>query len=292
MIREGNSVPYGVIGSFAVSIPPAPITDFAWHYATSLPEMPVAPPVGAVLNGKIDVIVGGLSNYSYDPSTNAWSTLANIPLPGIDAGGAAVVNSKLYAIGFGSTPGTEIYDPGSNSWSAGAPMPTPRYEGTVAEIGGKVYAIGGDDGGWNFLGTVEVYDPATNTWASCAAMPTPRAGAAAVSLNGLIYTFGGAGNDLNDRKKVEVYDPATNTWTSRSYMPTMRAGAAGVVEGGKIYVIGGFSGGPSGDLASVDEYDPSTDSWQTLASGLTSAGSAAFAGACERKRLRTCWGLL
>ena len=159
-----------------VSTPASPIEDFAWQYAKSLPEMPVAPPVGAVLNGKINVIVGGLSNYSYDPSSNTWSTLASIPQPGIDAGGAAVVNSKLYVIGFGSTPGTEIYNPASNSWTTGPPMPMPRYDGAVVEADGKIYAIGGDDGHGNFVGTVEAYDPATNTWATCRSVPTPRAG--------------------------------------------------------------------------------------------------------------------
>ena len=290
---RGNYVPYGVVGSFAISIPPAPITDFAWHSAASLPEMPVAQPMGAVLNGKIDVIVGGLSNYSYDPSTNTWSTLASIPQPGIDAGGAAVVNSKLYVIGFGSTPGTEIYDPASNSWSTGAPMPTPRYEGTVAELGGKVYAIGGDDGHGNFVGTVEVYDPATNTWASCAAMPTPRAGAAAVSLNGLIYTFGGAGSDLNrlgGRGGLQSRDQHLGEQIVHADDAIWGRGRGGGREDLRYRRL--QTAGPSGDWASVEEYDASTDSWQTLPSSLVSARCSRVRGGCERKRLLACWELL
>jgi N-acetylneuraminic acid mutarotase/ribosomal protein S11 len=265
---RGNYAPYGAIGSFAVSIPPAPIQDFAWQYAASLPVAEEAP-LAAVLNGEIDVVVGN-SLYSYDPSSNTWATLASPPGGGVGWGGAAVVNSKLYAIGFDNTsPRTYIYDPSSNSWSTGAPMPTPRCYGTVAEVGGNIYAIGGSDGGTGASGTVDVYDPATNTWASCVPMPTPRASAQAVALNGLIYVFGGAGNDNQlSWEAVEVYNPATNTWTSKSYMPTMRAGGDAVVVGGNIYLIAGYDGSVNGFLSSVDEYDPDTDSWRTLPSSL------------------------
>ena len=255
----------------SVSAPLSPIKDFTWQYVKSLPVAEEAP-LAAVSNGKIDVVVGN-ALYSYDPSTNNWASLASLPGGGVGWGGAAVVNSKLYAIGFGSTPSTEIYDPSLNSWTAGAPMPTPRYYGTVAAVGGKVYAIGGSNGGTNAFGTVEAYDPTTNTWASCAPMPTPRASAAAVTVNGLIYVFGGAGNDNQlSWEAVEVYNPASNTWTSKSYMPTMRAGGAAVAVGGEIYLLAGYDGqAGSGFLASVDEYDPTTDSWQTLTSSLLTA---------------------
>ena len=35
---RGNYVPYGVFGSFAVAIPPAPIRDLAWQYQASMPQ--------------------------------------------------------------------------------------------------------------------------------------------------------------------------------------------------------------------------------------------------------------
>ncbi|HYV35936.1 MAG TPA: peptidoglycan DD-metalloendopeptidase family protein, partial [Gemmataceae bacterium] len=262
---RGYFVPYGIFGSFAVAIPPAPINDLAWQYKASLPQALTAP-LGAVLNGKV-YVAGGPDYYGYDPSTNTWTTLASVPAGGFHDGGAVAIGSKLYGIGFGASPVTEIYDPVSNSWSAGAAMPTPRFYGAVAEVGGKVYAIGGQDSVGNISGKVEAYDPATNTWVSRAAMLTPRASTTAVSLNGLIYVFAGTGANLSDLTAVEVYDPATNTWASKSHMPTIRAGAGAVVLGGKIYVVGGFDGGTH-NLASVDEYDPGTDSWRTLPSGL------------------------
>lgn len=270
-----------VNGVAAVTVNSQVIGDFSWQCQANMPQA-LSTSLGAVLDGKIHVVGGNIGNahYCYDPSANAWSTPASTPSP-ISDGGAAVVNSKLYAIGyFGTTSVTEIYDPASNTWSTGATMPTPRDYSTVVESGGKVYAIGGWDSGGNRVGTVEVYDPVANTWASRTAMPTPRAMAASVSLGGLIYVIGGNdpnyGSTSTAWKIVEVYNPATDTWTSKSPMSTRRAAAVTVVVGGKIIMIGGFDG--FHDLASVEAYDPSANSWHTLPSSLLTAQGSAVAG--------------
>jgi hypothetical protein len=58
------------------------------------------------------------------------------------------------------------------AWQTRASMPTARDYPGVAASGGKVYAIGGYDGGP--LATVEMYDPATNLWATETDLPTRK----------------------------------------------------------------------------------------------------------------------
>jgi hypothetical protein len=64
-------------------------------------------------------------------------------------------------------------------WTSGAAMPSERSEVAVAEVGGKVYVIGG------FAGQreLEIYDPATDSWSRGATVPRSLHHTAAVGLN-------------------------------------------------------------------------------------------------------------
>jgi hypothetical protein len=64
-------------------------------------------------------------------------------------------------------------------WTTGTPIPSVRTEVAVAEVGGKIYVVGGFRGERE----LEVYDPAADRWSRGA--PSPRAlhHTAAVGLN-------------------------------------------------------------------------------------------------------------
>src|SRR5437660_673528 len=81
-----------------------------------------------------------------------------------------------------------------------------RYYHAAAEVGGKIYAIGGDNNGGLYLKVVEEYDPASNTWTTKAQMLTGRYDLAAAEAGGKIYAIGGVKNGgiLN---VVEAYTP-------------------------------------------------------------------------------------
>ncbi|PYJ61740.1 MAG: hypothetical protein DME24_05770, partial [Verrucomicrobia bacterium] len=53
----------------------------------------------------------------------------------------------------------EGYDPASNTWTTKAPMLTARYYLAAAEVGGKIYAIGGASSSGASLNVVEAYTP-------------------------------------------------------------------------------------------------------------------------------------
>src|SRR5918996_5752289 len=143
---------------------------------------------------------------AYDPVTDTWTARASMPTARALLG-AGTVNGIVYALGgqvVGPTPdeGTlflatvEAYNPATDTWTAKAPMPTRRFALGVGEIGGLVYAVGGDVAPLNPLhptGTLEAYDPVTDRWTVHATMPTARAYLGTAVINGLLYAVGGHG---------------------------------------------------------------------------------------------------
>lgn len=200
----------------------------------------------------------------YDPSTDRWTTKANMPTPRFNIGAVTAPNGKIYV--FGSWQQVEAYDPVTNSWATKADMPTPRFgPGVALGSNGKIYVIGGGNGSVVYS-TVEEYDPATNTWATKASMPTPRYNlGAATAANGKIYAAGGftsqdaTGNSCCPTAVVEEYDPASDTWAAKGQAPSTLAHIGLVTaSNGRLYAIGE---GPNSTL----EYDPAANSWEAQA---------------------------
>ena len=212
-------------------------------------------------NGKIYAIggnnLGALNTVEeYDPTTDTWST--KTPMPTERSGFAtAVVNSKIYAI---DGENNEEYDPIADTWTTKTSLSTLRTSGS-AVVNGKIYVIGGLDGGGFFSDSVEEYDPATDTWSSKASMPTGRRDLAVSVVNGKIYAIGGIGYDPNNiliYDVVEEYDPVTDTWATKTAMPTGREYLTASSVNNKVYALGG-SIGPGSTFDTVEEYDPSKD---------------------------------
>jgi N-acetylneuraminic acid mutarotase len=156
--------------------------------------------------------------------------------------------------------------PQGGPWSKLAPLLQPRSEMAVAEVGGKMYVIGGYPPGRIPSDVVQVYDPAANSWTLGPATPLPLHHSIAMAVGGRLFLIGGefqgAGTGhpavyLNDVYELDV---ASGAWLPRAPMPTARSGGgAGVIEG-KIYVAGGRP--PRGNDFAV--YDPAADQWTVL----------------------------
>ena len=61
-------------------------------------------------------------------------------------------------------------------------MGTARCAHGVAVVGGKLYAMGGEDGTGTILSSMESFDPSTGQWSAVADMSTARYGLAVVAL--------------------------------------------------------------------------------------------------------------
>jgi len=171
-----------------------------------------------------------------------------------------------------------------SAWSSVAPMDVSRAVHGVAALGGKLYAMGGDDG-TTILNTAEVYDPSENSWNPIASMSTARSLFGVAALGGKLYAVGGYNPMLGGGtyyKTAEVYDPSANSWTNIASMSTYRYGFDLEALGGKLYAVGGLNN--SGVvLASAEVYDPIDNSWNSIASMNTARQR--FAGAALGGRL-------
>ena len=203
---------------------------------------------GVTVNGKLYVIGGwgdgkarGV-NYEYDPATDVWTKKSPMPHPAHHAALAAV-NGKIYAFGgFVAPANTAIpvgaawepvadaweFNPATDAWKPLAPLPGKRGSAIAAEVGGKIYVIGGATtmegskdpfftafGPARVLGTNEVYDPATNKWESRNPMSVPRNHAFSGVVNGKIYVIGG-------RTGHGFILSATNTDVVEEYRPRIQ----------------------------------------------------------------------
>ena len=277
-----------------------------WKKGAPFPE-PDEELYGVTVNGKLYVIGGwgdgkarGV-NYEYDPATDRWTKKSPMPRPAHHAALAAV-NGKIYAFGgFVAPANTAIplgaawepiadaweFNPATDSWKPLAPLPGKRGSAIAAEVGGKIYVIGGATtmegskdpfftafGPARVLGTNEVYDPATNKWESRNPMSVPRNHAFSGVVNGKIYVIGGRTGhgfilSATNTDVVEEYNPASNTWSiPKERMPTARSGGASGTDGRRIYVAGGEVTTTElvGAFRAVEAYDPATNSWMTLPS--------------------------
>jgi N-acetylneuraminic acid mutarotase len=138
-------------------------------------------------------------------------------------------------------------------WSNGTPMPSSRTEVAVAELGGKIYVVGGFSGERD----LEIYDPTADRWSRRAAFPHEVHHAAAVGLNGKLYVVGGYVQGWTPSDAVYEYDPASDRWRTLAPMPTARGALGAAVLAGKIHAVSGVGAGGKNTPAH-EMYDPTT----------------------------------
>ena len=213
----------------------------------------------------------------YDPATNTWTSLGQIPCPTTHAGVAFDdVNGIMYFVGgldgpYPSVASTAVwaYNIPSNTWSQLPSLPVGSAAGAAVLLNGQLHYIGGIQSNHNIDVNVHyVLTLGDTTWQNAAAFPMARDHITAVALNGKIYSFGGEiGHDLLHQQQTEadVYDPTTDAWTQLADMPLSKSHVESdtFVSNGKIII----AGGQIDDHASTNtilEYDPSTNTWGML----------------------------
>lgn len=216
----------------------------------------------------INVILALLFSLSINAQTIVWKKLTSFP--NTTSGGATpiVLNNKIYYAPSSYAPrsGTSDffrYDIPTDTWIRLTSMPEVRGNLAVAEVSGKIYAIGGGQSGatkTNYEYTLE-----TNTWQTLDSMPTARQHIDCGVVDNKIYVIGGINSFKNITKKNEMYDPETNSWSEKAPIPTLRNNPAIVTKDDLIYVIGGAGSERSiwETIATVECYNPKTDEWTT-----------------------------
>ncbi len=187
-----------------------------------------------VYNGKI-YYAGGKHNGKavpwfdrYNPATERWTKLPNMPRPR-DHFQGVVVDGKFYAIGGRDTTidaitrKVDVYDlsdPTAHAWrTPSTALPTARAGFATAVLGRKILVVGGE-GGDKAYDTVEAYYTAANSWSTLKPMPTARHGIQAVVCDGGVYIAAGGeiqgGSNPTDAHEVFFLGEPTSCGTTAS----------------------------------------------------------------------------
>ena len=172
-----------------------------------------------------------------------WRTLKPLP-SGLERFGFAAGQDRLWIAGGYSAASQDApsdkmwsYDPAQDVWQAETALPGAKAAFSLLALGGKLYAIGGEDGAPG----VFVYDIEAGQWSAIPAPPeTNRRGVAALVKDGEIWLIGGASQG-EATARVDVFDPQSEVWRIGPALPAPRAGHTAALHGERIYVFGGRS---------------------------------------------------
>jgi non-specific serine/threonine protein kinase len=221
----------------------------AWATGSALPE-PRTEVAAAPLSGRIVVVGGFLASGgnsrrvdSYDPRSDRWSRLPDLPVS-VDHAAAASWRGRLVVVG-GYGPERQplraafLFD--GRAWRR---LPAPPEERAAAAAAatsdGRVWVVGGRTRR-GLAKTALSLDLETLRWRTVAG-PTPREHLAATALRGRVYAIGGrlAGYDTN-LAVVEAYDPVSGRWSRLADLPDPRGGTGAAAIAGRVVSIGGES---------------------------------------------------
>lgn len=266
---------------------------------------------GTALNGRVYAI-GGQHNenentglqaevHRYDPATNSWTRLADLPKARSHIVTVAR-DGQILVLG-GTNPGNSAssdvtaYDPVSNVWSKLPSLPGGRKTAVAALVNDTVYFTGGSHATSTYAGRFR------ERWENGPAMPVALGEVAGGVIGGTLYLVGESSNatlalDLSTggwrqnlpvrqyvghhhtaeviggrlylfgglgsgAGKVQIFDPVTNRWTLGPDMPFAAGSSSSAVIGGKVYVAGGIIGSSTTNRAA--RFDPVGSTWTTLA---------------------------
>jgi N-acetylneuraminic acid mutarotase len=242
-----------------------------WQAGAPLP-VPRTEVAAAPYRGGIAIVGGFLADGTttddadfYDPTSDTWSRLPDLPVAVNHAMGASV-GGKLYVVG-GYGEGFRVklrtayvYD--GRSWRRLKPMPGVRAAAGAAIVSGKLYVVGGV-GPKGLAPKGFALDLRSGRWTQIAG-PSPREHLAVSAAGGRIYAVAGrlAGIDTN-LKTFEAYLPSTRRWTKLAPVPGARGGTGAAVAARTLVSVGGEE--PQGTIRSVFGYDLIRRRWRRLA---------------------------
>jgi hypothetical protein len=158
-----------------------------------------------------------------------------------------------------STDRLDLFDLARRTWSSGPPLPHRYDHASLAELGGRLYLVGG------YLSelsdpTNEVWSlgPGDTTWTREPVMSTRRGALATASGGGKLVAIGGVDGAGTVLRTTEIFTPGTG-WSAGPNLsiPREHLGAAGA--GNKVYAIAGRNA--QGATTSVESLVVSGGQW-------------------------------
>ncbi|XP_045542733.1 uncharacterized protein LOC106720143 isoform X2 [Papilio machaon] len=194
----------------------------------------------------------GKDIYRFDPVTNSWDYVGDLPEPRHHHS-VAFLRGRVYLVG-GADPrdddtrGKSVvvstvwsYEPVTRSWYSESGLAIPRKNFGLVVHRMALYAIGGQDKKGRVLRSVERFDPKTGSWSEVRSMGVARMAMAAVKYREYIWVAGGMTGEKKNPvcKVVECYNSKTNEWTEIYSLRFPRCFATLFAMNDKLYIIGG-----------------------------------------------------
>lgn len=198
----------------------------------------------------------------YDLKTNKWTNIAprNYKCHGFSL---AAYGDYVYAFGgfayeestspkWKSLDVVERYDTKTDKWEVVAHMPRRRSSNVVAQVGSKVYLIGGwdstpkfeDDVDGTFHDEIDVFDLETETFKTLSAkLPKKRRAFSGFVKDGMIYLAGGISEGASHFGLLDdftAFDPVTESFSELPKLPFGTFAPAAGALGDKALVFGGM----------------------------------------------------
>jgi N-acetylneuraminic acid mutarotase len=167
-------------------------------------RMPTARSAGvAVVHDGLIYVAGGRpprgSDFAvYDPRSDQWQVLPNLPSQRNHMTGAAI-RDRIHVVGGRLGQGLsaqmttvhEVFDPQSRSWTTAAPMLRAR-SGMNGVVARGCFHVWGGEGPGGMFPDHDYYDPRNDQWTRLRDMPIPVHGVyGSAFVNGLIWAPGG-----------------------------------------------------------------------------------------------------
>ena len=236
-----------------------------WTYKAHMLSQRAQEAAATGTDGKIYVFGGTdgktrvTSAESYDPSTDTWTSIADLPTT-VSEAAVGLPDGRIFVIGDAGS-ACYAYHPDTNTYSTLASLPSGIFIYRAA-IGndGKVYGF--------TIGEVYAYDISLDQWSEVG--PTPSDSyhlpGVAADPNGLIYACGGdQGSSEIPESTGYTLNGHADAFTALPNMNHARSFFAAACGGdGRIYMIGGELH-PGAD-PTVEVYDTTTKSWSFVAS--------------------------
>lgn len=262
---DGKVYVVGGFGGTSVLEAYDPASD-AWTTLAPIPQARNHHMAGA-LNGELYVFGGFINDlfgtvtrtaYAYNPQTNSWRQLADLPGDAASAGRAVALDGHLYIVG-GIGPRGFRYDPATDSYDTLPAAGGSRDHSTVVAFQGEVWVLGGRGRFSGAENSVRILNPQSGEWRDGPAMQFVRSGFAAAVVQGQIMVAGGEilGTSPAMISSFEVFAPATGQWRSGPSLPLALHGFGAVELGGRLFTAGGstLAGGISNPNRNLF-YDP------------------------------------
>ncbi len=174
----------------------------------------------------------------YDPATDAYEALADLPVATTGACGDQLSDGRIAVYG-GSDPVTfnyvgevQLYDPDDDSWTLGATESGTWACAAVADDEGRLHVFGGQSQQTRYA----IYDAVADSWSLGPAIPQAQrryAHAAVRDAGGRFALFGGRFSE----DTWSLFDPETETWAFAGQ--GVASGGGCMVDGNNTIWVGG-----------------------------------------------------